>query len=108
MKGQGYQTVPGSLFIAYLLKEGILTAYQSCSKIDTYQKNLKFDTKHNGKPVKSRVLAYVRSEPLISLGLRGFGKTLYTTFTQVSALFFISLHCKGLQAAACFQTIHLD
>ncbi len=55
MKGQGYQTVPGSLFIAYLLKEGILTAYQSCSKIDTYQKNLKFDTKHNGKPVKSRL-----------------------------------------------------
>lgn len=38
-----------------ILKEGILTAYQSCSKIDTYQKNLKFDTKHNGKPVKSRL-----------------------------------------------------
>lgn len=45
--------------------------------------------------VKSRVLAYVRSEPLISLGFRGFGKTLYTTFTQVLALFSYRFTVKG-------------
>ena len=43
-------------------------------------------------PVKSRVLAYVYSEPLILLGLWALAVPLYTTFTQVSFCFLILHH----------------